>query len=151
MREPNLNLPQEQQQQQLRPTKKTYAFCIMATLTIALGHAYYKELLTQTSAKEIMEILSNSFVVAAAVIGGIGALMWVASFGQFDSLAYACRWVIDRFTLRDLRKNVEKRESLYEYKLKKEEKRLYHTNPLLWVGLGALALGLLFLGVYYLL
>lgn len=150
MLEPNQNPLQNDNQGESRPVKKVYQVVICLSLLIALGHAYYKEIFEQTSLKEVMNIISDSFVLVAAVVGGVGALMCIASYGQFDSLGYAGRWVLDRFTLRDLRK-LPPRESFYDYKMKKEEKRKTHANPLLWVGLGALGLGIVFLFIYSLL
>ena len=148
MQDPNQLLSQGQVDVQDKHRMKPLWVALWATVLIAVGHACYKEILNQTSLKAILNIISDSFVVSAAIIGGIGALMWIASFGQFDTLAYAGRWAWDRFTLRDLRKNAPKRESYYDYKMKKEEKRTKHTNPLLWVGLCSLALGFLFYFLY---
>ena len=69
------------------------------------------------TAKENLKILSDSFLMPATLLGGIGALGWIASHGTFDMLGFAFS------SLKSLMLHPkQKQESFLEYKLRKEEK-----------------------------
>lgn len=69
------------------------------------------------TAKESLKILSDSFLMPATLLGGIGALGWIASHGTFDMLGFAFS------SLKSLMLHPkQKQESFLEYKLRKEEK-----------------------------
>lgn len=100
------------------------------------------ELFEAATAKERWRILSDSFLMPAALLGGMGALSWIASHGTFDMLGYAF------FSLKSLMLHPkEKQESFPEYKLRKEEKTGW-LMPMFIVGMVCLLASLICLGVY---
>ena len=87
-----------------------------ATLFFALT-AWGQGLFSATNTVLIMRRLSDCFLIPAVVLGGIGALTWIAAKGNFDMLAFGTKifinWIIHP---------TRKQESFYEYKMRQEEK-----------------------------
>ena len=101
------------------------------------------ELFEADTTKARLRILSDSFLIPAVLLGGIGALSWIASYGTFDMLGYAFS------SLKSLMLHPKQRqESFYEYKLRKEEKEGW-LMPMFLVGMGCLLLSIFCLVIYY--
>lgn len=69
---------------------------------------------------DIFRLLSDACIVSAALVGGVGALVFAANGGVFDMLAYGIRHIFDVF--RPNARN-ERYRDFYEYKLSKGERR----------------------------
>ncbi len=95
-----------------------------------------------STAKERLHILSDSFLMPGALLGGIGALGWIASHGTFDMLGYAFS------SLKSLMLHPrEKQESFLEYKLRKEEKTGWPVEMFV-VGMICIFASVICLGIY---
>ncbi|MBO5788801.1 MAG: DUF3899 domain-containing protein [Clostridia bacterium] len=128
---------------------KSYISCAVFMLALVVIFAFYKDLWGQSSPKEVMRILSDGFVVASAIVGGVGGLMWIAGFGQFDGIAYSFKTIGARLTLREYDKDGHRLlPSFYDYRAKKDEKRSKKINPLVICGLIGLTVGFILMGVY---
>ena len=66
-------------------------------------------------------ILCDAFFVPGILFIMVGALVWIASTGFFDSIGYAARTASHLLLPSSLRKG--ERKSYYEYKTEKAEKR----------------------------
>lgn len=98
-------------------------------------------------AKTVFRILSDAFSVPAVVYIGFSLLSLAASKGTYDMLRFAfgsvfCRFIpgIDR----------TRYESFYNYREEMQKKERSWSPKLLFCGLYALALSVLFLTFYYL-
>ncbi len=91
-----------------------------------------------------MLILCDAFFVAGILLALFGVLLWIASTGFFDSIAYIGRTAA-HLLLPFLH---GERKSFYEYKLEKQEKRKETLSFVIYVGLGFLAVALVFLALW---
>ncbi len=69
---------------------------------------------------DIFRLLSDACIVSAALVGGVGVLVFAANGGLFDMLSYGFRQFIDHF--RPSARN-EHYRSFYDYKQAKGERR----------------------------
>lgn len=69
---------------------------------------------------DIFRLLSDACIVSAALVGGVGVLVFAANGGLFDMLSYGFRQFIDHF--RPNARN-EHYRSFYDYKQAKGERR----------------------------
>lgn len=69
---------------------------------------------------DIFRLLSDACIVSAALVGGVGALVFAANEGVFDMLSYGILHIFDLF--RPNARN-ERYRDFYEYKLSKGERR----------------------------
>lgn len=69
---------------------------------------------------DIFRLLSDACITSAALVGGVGVLVFAANGGTFDMLAYGFRQFIDHF--RPSARN-ERYRSFYDYKQAKGERR----------------------------
>ena len=95
----------------------------------------------QEGAKAVLIALSNCFIVPAALVGGLGALSYMAHLGAYDGLTYSFK----NFGLHNLLGGNPKKkrtQTFREYKEEKDEKGRRWFPHLLWVGLAALVIGI---------
>ncbi len=102
------------------------------------------DLFGQTEALTVMKVLSDSFFLPGVLLVGASLIGWVASKGTFDMFGYTGHNFINMFK----RDSYLKHESYYDYKSKKDERRKPFNVPRTIVGLGFLALGIIFTVVY---
>ena len=97
--------------------------------------------------KEILGVLSDACFVPGVLFTGVGAFSWISSKGGYDAFGYA----FSNFSLHNLfpTKQPKKYKSLYDYKQEKDEKGRKWLPELLIIGLISLALGSLFLVLYF--
>lgn len=69
---------------------------------------------------DIYRLLSDACIVPAALVGGVGALLFASNKGTFDMLAYGILHFFDRY--RPNARN-EQYKDFYEYKLSKGERQ----------------------------
>lgn len=89
---------------------------------------------------DIYRLLSDACIVPAALVGGVGALVFAAGHGTFDMLAYGIKHIFDVF--RPNARN-EKYRDFYEYKQSKGERRRPVAHMLI-VGIGFFLLSMIF-------
>ena len=93
---------------------------------------------------ETYSILSDACFVPAAVLISVGALVWVANTGLFDSVSYAL--TVAAHAIIPFMKN--KPKSYYDYKSEREGKSGKTPMFILYTGAAFLLLAIIFLGVY---
>lgn len=127
--------------------KKWMIPAALAVLLFAL-EVYRKHLFGATEAAAVCGILSDGFFLPGVLLGGVGAISWAATFGQFDMLAYSSRQFFGHF-IRPLAADLP--HSFYEYREEKNKKGRRWLVPTFFVGLICLVLSFVMLGLYYLL
>lgn len=95
------------------------------------------------SAAEVWGILSDGFLLPGVLMAGIGALSWISQEGLFDIFGYGWLTLVSHFD------HTKERESYYDYKVRREEKRSGWLWQMLAVGLCCLALSAACVGGYY--
>ena len=88
-------------------------------------------------------ILADAFTIPGVLLIMISALIWVSSEGFFDGLSYAFSRV-GSYLIPFYRKSLE-HENYYDYKQRKNEKRLHGYSFLFFVGLAFFAVAIVFL------
>ncbi|MBQ0125127.1 MAG: DUF3899 domain-containing protein [Clostridiales bacterium] len=130
-------------------TKRGYIISIALILVFIALMLNFKDVASQPSAKELMGALSDSFTVPGVLFCGVGGLTFLATLGAYDSFGY----IFSRFSLHNVwvTKKREKYESLYDYKTAKDEKGRKWLPYVFFTGLCSLALGVIFLVIYFIL
>ncbi len=128
--------------------KKAYAVCSGIALVLALIYAVVKQIFVFETAKELFRGLSDSFLLPAVLLAGVGGLGWIGSQGFFDIISYGTRSFLGVFIKpisADLPKN------FYDYREQKNEKGRKWSWEAVAVGLLSLAVSVVFLILYLLL
>ena len=117
---------------------------IMVALCVTLREPYSKE-----TAKDIVGEISNCFFIPGALLSGFGTLSYLSAKGAYDSFGY----IFTNFALHSLiyRDQPKKYESLYDYKVKRDEKGRKWFKHMLVVGLVSLVVSVLVFVVYVIL
>lgn len=89
----------------------------------------------------LYQVLSDAFLVSGSLLAGVGLLVFAANRGTFHMLSYAVIRIFDLF--RPNARN-EKYRDYYEYKKAKMDSKSRPVAYLLLVGLGFLALSVIF-------
>ena len=126
-----------------RDTILQYVAGIIIAIAIFVAGAFSQGLFEETSLKEVYGCLSDCFLFPAVLIGGFGALSWIAGEGAFDMMAYSISFVFNSII-----HPRDKQEKFFEYKLRKEEERKPWLKHWLIIGLVCFALSVLFLLLY---
>lgn len=106
---------------------------------IALSRGVFE----QTNAKDLYQVLSDSFFVPAVVITGFGLLIFASNEGVFDGISYGVKAFLGMFKS----KQEKKYKSLYEYKEQKHAVKT-ETKFILISGLIILAISIVFYILY---
>lgn len=117
-----------------------------AGLVIAAAAAFFQGFALGQPAYLNARHCSDGCFVAAALIGGVGALVWVSTTGFFDILSYGARNM--QILLTSLWRHKE-HQNFLDYKTMRAEKRGKPLYFLLVVGLFYLLISLICLGLYY--
>lgn len=126
--------------------KKTlirYAVFLILGLIIAVCNFSGQGLFKEENLAEKMGILSDCFLFPAILFGGIGALSWIASQGNFDMLSFG----FSHFIMGIVRPRL-RQESFYEYKMRKEEKQSGWAKEMFLSGMFYFVICFLFLALY---
>ncbi|MBQ8200783.1 MAG: DUF3899 domain-containing protein [Clostridia bacterium] len=131
--------------------KNTLIVCIVQAviaLAIATAVAYAQGFAPSQEAMLWCRHFSDGMFVAAMMLGGLGALIWVSSTGFFDIFSYAFSSLLVLFSPM---KHAKEHKHYYEHKCEREAKREGKAGPgsMLIVGLCCLALSLILLVLYY--
>lgn len=102
---------------------------VLAVAVFAAG-AISQGLFPETDLQKKIGILSDCFLLPGVLLGGMGALSWAASEGNFDMLRYGFHTVLHRFL-----HPLTPVEGFYEYKLKRDEARKGWLKHFLVIGL----------------
>ncbi len=97
-----------------------YIWTALVGAVIAFPIALYRGFSFANAARLNAWYLSDGFFVAGIMVGGVGALLWIATTGFFDMLSYGFSSLLVLFT--PLRKPEEHR-GFYEYKARRDERR----------------------------
>ncbi len=120
-----------------------YAVGACAALAVFVAGIFAQGLFQEPDIAERFGILSNCFLFPAVLIGGIGALSWIANEGTFDMLSYGIG------TFFQFLHPQKKRESFYEYKMRKQENQKGWFQHLLVIGIVCFAASAVCLLLYY--
>ncbi len=82
--------------------------------------AFAKNLFSQTRLSVIYQILSDAFLVAGVMIGGIGLLLFVSNEGVFDGLSYGFKVLAQMFK----RRPTPVKETYYDYRMARGRNKL---------------------------
>lgn len=126
-----------------------YSVTAAVGLVIALVVMLAKDLFGQSSTEQVMRILCDAFFVPGVCLTGAGLIVLASNGGAFYMLSYGVRFLF--FMFKDVftgGKAERKYKDYYEYrKAKSEQKR--SVAFMLIVGVGFLAVSVIFLICYY--
>ena len=116
-------------------------------LAIALACFFIEEPYAEKSAAEVIGKISNCFTVPGILLAGVGGLTYVSRLGGYDGIGYA----FSNFGLHNIwvTKQPKRYKSFYEYKEAKNKKGRKWLPEALITGLISLAVGVVFLIIYY--
>ena len=103
----------------------------------------------EPNVKDVIGAISNCFIVPAALLGGVGAISYMATLGAYDGLIYSLK----NFGLHNLiggNPMKKKTQTFREYKEQKDEKGRKWFPNFLWVGVASLIIGIILAIVYLL-
>ena len=123
---------------------RAYIINVAVALIMALCGMQAWNITAQTESLKIIKILSDSFFLPGVLLVGASLFGWVASKGTFDMFAYTGHNFINMFK----RESYLKHQSFYDYKTQRDERRKPFNIPRTLVGLGFLALGIIFTVIY---
>ncbi|MBQ7354962.1 MAG: DUF3899 domain-containing protein [Clostridia bacterium] len=123
---------------------RAYLINLAVAAVMAMVGMMAWDLTEQSDAPTVIRILSDCFFLPGVLLVGASLIGWVASKGTFDMFGYTGHNFINMFK----RDSYLKHESYYDYKMKKDEKRRPFNIPRTVVGLGFLALGVIFTVIY---
>ena len=133
----------DQQQYEKKLKIRSYIWAVGFTLMLAAVMFFTLEKpYEEQTAKDVLGALSYCFVVPAALVGGFGALSYMAKLGAYDGLVYSFK-NYGLHTLIGGAFTKKKTQTFREYKEEKDEKGRKWFPQLLWCGLGSLVIGLI--------
>ncbi|MBQ8719743.1 MAG: DUF3899 domain-containing protein [Clostridia bacterium] len=121
-----------------------YSLTAAVGLLVAFLVAAGQGLFSASSPPILYSILSDAFFIPGILILSAGALVWIASTGFFDSLAYALSAAAHSL----LPFPKAEKKSYYDYKCERSKKRSAAPRAFLYTGVAFVALSLLFLALY---
>ena len=127
---------------------KRYLAPAIAAAAVFCLYLFVGKIGEAASVGAVMGILSDGFFAAAVLIGGIGLISIAGKFGTFDMLSYGTRSFFGN-CIHPLREDLP--GTFFEYKTKKDEKGREYLKEYCIVGAVSLLLGVLMLGLYFLL
>lgn len=120
---------------------------VSLVLSVVLASVYFiiKKPDCFESVSSFFGLISDSFLIPAVLLGGIGAISWIASKGLFDILSYGTKNFLGHFI-----KPIEKKLpcSFYDYKMNKEKKGRTWFQEIAVVGLFSLIISIISLIIY---
>ena len=128
--------------------KKGIFFLIHGCIILITASLFclYRNIFSAGDAREVFRILTDAFSIPAVIYIGISLLSLAASKGTYDMLRFAFGSVFSRF-LPGMDRN--RYESFYVYRAELLAKERSWTPRLLYMGLIALGMSVLFLIFYY--
>ncbi len=99
--------------------------------------------------QEVMEILSNIFLVVGVMLTGLGLLIFASNYGSFDMLSYGSKLVFNLICSEKKRKEFHKRyPDYYAYYTEKRQVKVKYSY-LLKIGIVFILLSVLFTILFY--
>ena len=138
-------MPSDQNRKKASPTR-IIAWCAAALVSACIT-AWLRGVFQAGDMKQAACILSDSFLIPGVIMAGIGGLGFIASKGTFDAFTF----MFSRFSLHSLfpsHRFLDRKETLYDYKCRKEKTGRKWSPEFLYAGLTALGFSFLFLGLY---
>lgn len=123
----------------MRKKSVKYLVAIVCGLAVAAICAFGWGINEVGSVSECYRILADSFTIPGVMMSSASVLIWISSKGGYDVITYGFSYVKNTFN-----PNAKLNESFYDYKIRREEKRLKGCFYLLWVGLGFIAVAVVF-------
>ena len=123
-----------------------YVISVGIAVAVFLAGAFSQGLFHETNRTDFFGTLSDCFLFPAVLLGGIGALSWIAQTGTFDMLGYGFSVIFGRMIHPG-----KIAESYYEYKGRKGEEQSGWLKHFLVVGLICFAASIVCLIFYELL
>ncbi len=120
--------------------------CAAVALLIALPVSHLRGFEWGLASALNCRYLSDGFFVAGLLLTGLGALIWISTTGFFDIMSYGVHSLTVLFSSL---KRPKDHETYYDYKVARDAKRGKPRFVILFVGLGCIALSVLFLALYY--
>lgn len=125
---------------------KKYLISAVVAGVLCFLMLYMHDIKSAVNATQIFKILADGFTLPGVLFLGVGALVWVASTGALDGIAYslgrAGRMLIPFSKKTD--------ETFYDYKTRKAESRTGGYGFILVTGAVCLAISVVFIVLYYL-
>lgn len=125
-----------------KPDKVKYLVTAGIYMVLSILLMWNDGIFSKETVQDVMVSISNGFFISGGMFAGVGALSFIGSKGTYDTLSYG----VSKIGIHHLIPGIPKEdpESLYEYKMAKEEKgRIWFPN-LLFVGLGGILLSVVF-------
>ena len=126
---------------------KAYIISIIILCAGIVGMLFWKQVFSLTEVKSIFGVLSDAFFVPGIIFVGIGGISRLAAAGAYDTIGY----LFSRLALHSLWVTGAKRkkyDSLYEYKVAKDEKGRSWLPYLLWSGVVSCGISIILLVIY---
>ena len=122
---------------------KKYVIAMIIAVAMFVAGAFSQGLFEPDTLQERYGCLSDCFLFPGVLLGGLGALTWIAEEGMFDMIGYGFKFFFGRmFHPR------EKQESFYEYKVRKWERPRTWLKQWFIVGMCCMGLSVIFLLLY---
>ena len=124
-----------------------YVITTAIGLLVAVLVLYSRNVFSETlDTAALMTALCDAALIPGGLLFCVGLLLWIAETGQFDMLRYGFHFVYAMFVPSA---RISERDSFYEYKTQRNEKRKKSPKFLIWIGLGFLLLSVIFVIAYY--
>lgn len=132
-----------------KPNTRKWIVTSLMFVACVVGLFFKEEVLAQETVKETFSKLTNAFSLPALLFFALGALTKLGSLGAYDSLGFG----FSKFGIRAFIPGQIKNptESLYDYKVKKDEKGRKWLKEAFFIGLAGLVVSIILLVVYFLL
>lgn len=114
---------------------------VLVGVAAFLYTAYNRGLINAQNAQDTFGILSDCFVISGIILVSVEFFSYAARLGAFDMLTYSASNL--------LLAHKHEYEDFYTYKCRRASTRV-HYHSAIWLGIGSLALGGLFLIGYML-
>ena len=131
----------------LKSKIKKYSLTIIIGLIITVGLLFSFNFFSgELSNIDTMKALSDAFSVSGILLLAYGALIYVSTEGMFDGVSYAGMFVV-RSLVPGMRRNPIQKYG--DYKVSKEGKRCSGYAYIFFIGLGFLAVGIIFTILFF--
>jgi hypothetical protein len=99
---------------------RRYLIVLSIGFALAILVGAMRDLFSQTEAKVIFKILCDAFFVPGIFISAAGLIVFSTNEGTFDAMAYGISAFVNMFK----REPLKKRESFYDYRASRSEKKV---------------------------
>lgn len=97
-----------------------YLVTLLCGLAASMIIFFLKDIFSQVEAAKVFHILCDGFFAVGVVMSAIGLLIFTCNEGTFDAIVYGFGSFIDMFR----RTSKKKYETLYDYRVSREDKKI---------------------------